>query len=521
MSKNDYTEAEVKAAMENIPSYFIELHKIKNEAGVPIEFKDHYFMRDIYDDLSPLQVTLKAPQVGETTKAIFKTLWVAHKMKKDIIYTLPTQSDIQEMAGGKVNRMIAQNPVLKTWVKDHDTVEQKSVGNNIIYYRGTFTSKAAMMVASSLNVHDEVDASNQDVLTQYETRLQAQANGWRWYFSHPSLTDTGVDIYWQKSDKKEWFITCEHCKGKQQLKFPESINATKQTYKCYLCGKDISNDTRRYGEWVATSQGEFSGYHISQLMCAWIPAKKILQDYVEKDRQYFYNYVLGLPFAGSENKISRAQVLANCTNGVNDQQGQVIIGVDSGTPINVVIGNEQGVFYYGTCKSWKGVEQFMANWPGSIVVADAGGDLIGPRELQEKYPGRVFLVFSNTSIPELVKWNENRPGFVNIDRNKMVQYAVDHLKERKLPLYGSLEDFAVYADHYANIIRKDEVSESTGIKKHVWHRNGPDHFVFGTIYYFVGISRFTGEKGGFVGGDEEYQFIKGYDPDNTTMASFI
>ena len=63
------------------------------------------------------------------------------------------------------------------------------------------------MIPSGLNVHDEVDASNADVITQYENRLQAQEDGgWRWYFSHPSLSGHGVDVYWQKSDKKEWFI---------------------------------------------------------------------------------------------------------------------------------------------------------------------------------------------------------------------------------------------------------------------------------------------------------------------------
>lgn len=520
MSKNDYTEAEVRQAMENIPSYFIELHKIKNESGVEIEFTDHYFMRDIYDDLSPLQVTLKAPQVGETTKAIFKTLWVAHKMKKDIIYTLPTQSDIQEMAGGKVNRMIAQNPILKTWVKDHDTVEQKAVGNNIIYYRGTFTNKAAMMVASSLNVHDEVDASNQQVLTQYETRLQAQADGWRWYFSHPSLVDYGVDVYWQQSDKKEWFVTCTQCHVKQQLKFPDNIDFDKKCYKCSICSTELSDDTRRYGEWIATSKGMYSGYHISQLMCAWIPASKIIDDFNNKPKDYFYNYVLGLPFAGAENKISKAQVLANCIPRVNDQSGQIIIGVDSGLPIHYVIGNEQGIFYYGTCKSWRAIEQLMLNWKQSIVIADQGGDLIGVRELQEKYNGRVFLVYSNTSITEGIKWNDVRPGEVNIDRNKMVQYAVDHLRERRIPLFGSKEDWLPYAEHFSNIIRKDEETASM-IMRRVWTRNGPDHWVFGTVYYFVGISRFNGEKGGFVGREEEgYKFLKGYVGDEG-MAAFL
>jgi len=44
---------------------------------------------------------------------LIKSFYVAKKKRKDIIYTLPTQSDVNDMAGGKINRIVAQNPILK------------------------------------------------------------------------------------------------------------------------------------------------------------------------------------------------------------------------------------------------------------------------------------------------------------------------------------------------------------------------------------------------------------------------
>lgn len=169
------------------PYLFVKNNDIKNERGISISFKDRMFLIDILEDMSPLQAILKAPQIGATVTMTNKILWVAKYLEKDIIYTLPTMSDVYEMVGGKINRIIAQNEVYKHWTKDHDTVEQKAIGDNIIYWRGTFTQKQAMMVSSQLNVHDEVDASKPDVIDQYETRLQAEPDGWRWYFSHPSI----------------------------------------------------------------------------------------------------------------------------------------------------------------------------------------------------------------------------------------------------------------------------------------------------------------------------------------------
>jgi hypothetical protein len=301
-------------------------------AGFPIEFSKRKYLIDIYNDLSPLQVILKPPQIGATVCHTLKSMYVAQKLRRQIIYTLPTQGDIQDMVGGSINRIIAQNPILMDWVKDHDTVEQKQVGEAMIFYRGTFTAKQAMMIPSGLNIHDEVDASDSQVITQYETRLQAQEDGgWRWYFSHPSLQGHGVDVYWSQSDKKEWFITCNECKTEQYLRWPDNVDIPSATYVCSSCRATLNDSIRINGKWVATSVGDFSGYHISQLMLYNKSAKDIIKAYndPQKDKQYFYNYVLGLPYLASDDRIEPSVVLRNCVDTVNSQEGITVIGADT------------------------------------------------------------------------------------------------------------------------------------------------------------------------------------------------
>lgn len=487
--------------MEYKPTLWIKKYQIKNEAGLPIEFKDHRFLYDIYNDLSPLQVILKPPQIGATVMDILKSFYVAKKKGKDIIYTLPTQSDVNDMAGGKVNRLVAQNMILKEWVKDHDTVEQKSVGANIIYYRGTFSSKQAMMVSSDLNIHDEVDASDPTVITQYETRLQAKKSGWRWYFSHPSLAGHGVDVFWQQSDKKEWFIECPVCTQEQILTYPQNIHKERKSYICSHCGADLSDEDRSNGEWRATAEGDFSGYHISQLMCPWISADMILaaKDDPMKDEQYFYNYVLGLPYIASENKISPDTVLKNVIPDVNDQSGPVIIGVDTGLPIHYTLLNKHGVFYHGTCKPpsathdpYRELEIFLERWPQSIIVADQGGDLIGIRKLQDKYPGRVFLCYyrKDRKSRDLIKWGEGKDyGIVVVDRNRMIQLIVEQMREvGRFKLNGTVEEWKVWASHFGNIYRTEKPTPY-GVE-YIWERNGPDHFVHTLLYALVGLDKY-------------------------------
>jgi uncharacterized CHY-type Zn-finger protein len=544
MMPNDVTPEELVEASELYPALWVLQNNIKNEVGMPIDFEKRRFLWDMYNDLSPLQVLLKPPQVGATVMNTLKTLYVAKKMGRQIIYTLPTQGDVQDMVGGSFNRIIAQNPILMDWTKDHDTVEQKSVGDSMIFYRGTFTSKQAMMVPSGLNVHDEVDASDPGVITQYENRLQAQEDGgWRWYFSHPSLSGHGVSVYWEQSDKKEWHIICNACKQEQILTFPESIDMEREEYVCKHCKAVLSTAERINGEWKATAVGEFSGYHVSQLMLFNKSAKDILRAYNDptKDKQFFYNFVLGLPYIGSDDKIEPKVVLRNCVDLVNDQEGRTIIGVDTGDDyISYVLMNKQGVFFYDTEKGitastspYDVLRKHLKRFPRSIAVLDQGGELMNTRQLQAEYPGRVFLCYyqKDRKSIEIVRWGENEEYWkVAVDRNRMLTLIVEQLRDTgRIRLNGTPDEWAEFASHFGNIYREKIVSNETKGKdnrelygnEYVWKRNGADHYVHALLYAVVGLQRYGSELAKVIDNDALAGIPRGQIVIPQGVASFV
>lgn len=529
----EYTEEQVAEAMEGLPALWVLKHGIKTETGLPIEFEKRKFLWDMYNDLSPKQVEMKPPQIGLTVKAVVKTFWVGKKLKRDIIYTLPTQGDVEDMASDKINRIIAQNPILSEWVKDHDTVSQKTVGNNIIHYRGTFTSKQAMMVSSGLNVHDEVDASDPAVINQYETRLEGQENEdmkWRWYFSHPSLAGHGVDIYWQQSDMKEWYITCNECKEEQVLTWPESISMERMDYICKSCKKLLSDRDRTHGEWrnkdgvvwngTIVGEYQFSGWHVSQLMLWNKSAADIIRSFKDptKDTQYFWNYVLGLPYVSNDDRIEPSIVLRNCVDKVNPQEGRVVIGVDTGLGLHMTLMNKDGVFYYEhndeltpTTSPYDRLKYLMKKFPKSIVVLDQGGELMKTRQLQQEFPGRVFLCFYNKDKKtlELVEWGENEEYWkVRVDRNRMMTLVVEQLRDTgRVILNGTKDEWSEWANHFGYLYReKIVVKESRGKddrslygSEYVWKRSGPDHYAHSLLYAMVGMQRYGGEQATVMG----------------------
>lgn len=532
-----YTKDQVAEAMEGLPALWVLKHRIRNESGLLIDFEKRKYLWDIYNDLSPKQVLLKPPQIGATIMSTLKVFWVAKKLGKDIIYTLPTATDVVDIVGGSVNRIIAQNEILRGWVKEHDTVEQKSVGNNLIRFRGTFSAKQATMVPSSLNVHDEVDNSDPAVLTLYQTRQEAQekeSNKWQWYFSHPSLAGAGVDIQWQKSDMKEWYIRCDDCKEEQVLMWPESVDVERESYICRLCGSRLSDSSRISGrwknkdgvEWTGTIAGdyEFSGWHVSQLMLFNKTAKSIIDAFndPQKDQQYFWNYVLGLPFVAGENRIEPAIVLRNCIDKVNSRESRIIIGCDTGHGLHYVLMNKEGVFYYeyateitASTDPYDVIRGHLKRFPKSIAVFDQGGDLIGVRKLVQEYPGRIFLCFYNKDrkTVEFVEWNDDSDTEwwkVKVDRNRMMTLMVEQLRDiGRIPLNGTKEEWSEFASHFGYIYREKVLVKETPGKddrslygnEYVWKRRGPDHFCHALLYAIVGLQRYGGDSAKVIGDD--------------------
>lgn len=483
---------------------------------------DHYFMYDILREMSQVKKNLviyKAAQIGFSTAAILASLWIAIKRRLDIIYTLPTANDVKDFAGGKINRIVAQNPVLQEWTKDRDTVEQKTVGENIIYYRGTYTQKAAMMVSSDINIYDEVDASDQRVIEQYSTRLQASDVKLEWFFSHPSVPGNGVSRHWEKSDQKHWFIKCEHCKEEHYMDFPDSFDMEKKKYVCRLCREPISDETRRRGRWVAKFKDrKFSGYWIPLFICPWVTAETIIGYYNDKSEEYFYNKVLGLPYVGEGNKPTLEMITKNLTETVNDQINRVVIGVDTGVKLHYVCGNKDGIFYYGETEKvsagydpYDEIEKLMKRWKRSVAVFDQGGDLIGARKLRAKYPGRVFLCHysQDRKTMQLVRWGKDKEaGNVIVDRNRTIQLVIDEFNDGKIPLQGRESDWWEYWLHWNNIFRVKK-ENSLGVMEYKWERNGDDHFVHATVYWRVGMDRFSHRDGKILGGDAPLGIRKG------------
>jgi hypothetical protein len=310
-----------------------------------------------------------------------------------------------------------------------------------------------------------------------------------------------VALKWEKSDQREWFIRCSKCSKEQFLTLDDSLDRERGMFVCKFCRRELSRLDRSIGRWVNRfSDREWHGYHISLLDAPWVTAEEILRYEKEKGPEYLHNFVLGLPYVGSGNKVLQNDILGCLSNRINSQGGRVVIGVDTGAKIHYVVGNREGLFYWGEASDYSEIEALLKRYPKSIAVFDQGGDLIWPRQLREKYPGRVFLCFyrQDRKTMELIKWGEkDESGAVIVDRNRMIDLLIGEFKDRRMVLQGVENDWYDYWLHWNAIYRIVE-EDALGTLRKRWERNGADHLVHATLYWRVGMDRFGAAEDGAV-----------------------
>jgi DNA-directed RNA polymerase subunit RPC12/RpoP len=473
---------------------WLEAEDIVTEKNVPFQFHNHRYMIDILKDEAAIQVWMKAAQVGMTTGALIKVAHWAKYKKYNIIYTLPTVEDAEFIVQSKWEPILAQNPAMATWMGDKSTKTVKELDNAFIFFRGTWAQKDAISVTSDLNVHDELDRSNLETVGTYESRvLQSDYQG-QWFFSNPSIPNQGVDAYWQESDQKHWYVTCEHCGHEQYLDWPDSICKERGIYVCTKCDKELSDDVRREGKWVAHFPGKYiSGYWINRMMAPSTSAQQIIHSFNTKDRAYFYNFVIGKPYIGSDTSVSRSILLQNGID--RPVEGNYCMGVDQGlNEKHVVIGTpETGVTDLYIVKEWEEVAQLIRKFNCGNIVIDALPDTKSVKDLQAEFPFQIMMCYyrRDPAKPESVEYKELE-GAVFAARSRNIDELIQDLLDTRFPYSQELIRqglWEVYCKHWESLYLVFEEDKTTGARRRVWKNSRADHFVHATLYWRLAAKR--------------------------------
>lgn len=506
------------------PIAWILANDIKTERGISFDFERFSFMIDPYLDWTPLQGTRKCSQIGWSVMTNLKLFFAAKYgipgwdvPAANVIYTMPTDNDIKSFVPSKTNALIANNKPIKDFLTDEygnrpdaNSIERKKIGNSFVYFKGTKSQTAALAITSDLNIHDEADRSVKEIVDQYESRLGTSKYKGRWIFSNPSAPNMPADLMYQISDQKHWFIKCEHCGHWQYLdwkKLTENefkkanhcyVDVKNKCYVCSKCANPISDDNRQRGKWVRKfSDRDISGYWVTHMMCSWISVREMLITEETKDKGYFMNFALGLPYVGSDVVVDGQTIVNNIVlDDIQWKPGEVAMGVDNGDEKHYVIGNEQGIFEIGKTKSWEEIEMLIRKYQPYTII-DLNPYPNKPKELAKKYRHTwcSFYVNDRKNLDIVTYGVRDKQHMVYPDRNKVIDELINVIFDGKIKFLKSKSYWEEYIAHWETMYREDEEQTSLGIVRGIWKTStGMDHYAHATVYFYLALAKMLGGR---------------------------
>lgn len=485
------------------PLAWITFNNFITENQQPIEFGDHRFLIDFYADDCADIVSRKSAQVGFSVAAILKSLHEAKYGKLNIIYALPTNNVVQDFVKPKVNPLITSNAVIDAMVSD-DSVSLKKVGDRFIFFKGGFSDREAISISGDVLVIDEYDRMpSMAVVNTFDSRLQASKNPKRWRFSNPSQIGFGVDGLYNDSDQRHWFVTCHHCNYEWYIEWAKEgkshyVDREREVYACGKCDKELNDDDRRNGRWIAKYPNRpRHGYWFSQMMAPWVSAKRIIEQYEESNIEFFHNFVLGKAYTPTDMIVDRAAIL-RATAPSNIMRSQVVIGVDqdAGGQYFVCM-TPQGIFDHGYVDAWEKIEHLKLMY-NAIVVCDPDPYQAMPKQMAAKYSDWYLCYFKNLDGMSAVQWKD-KEQIVYADRTRVIDIRANEIVHARLMYRERPHQLEDVIAHWNNLYRTTEEKEDGRIKS-VWIKKDDKQsdYPFAEVYARIGLNLVLGGDSTFL-----------------------
>ena len=504
---DDQTKADLEAST---PLAWLMLNGAVNENQRVFDFDDHRFMIDIYADEADDIVSKKSAQVGFSTMAIVKCLWMLKYRKLNIIYVLPTQNLMKDFVVPKVNPLIYSNSFIKESMES-DRENLKSINKRYLYFKGAASEREAIAITGDVLVLDEYDRMpDYNIVNTYDSRLQASEHPRRWRFSNPSQLGFGVDELYNQSDQRMWFVKCPHCGYKSYMDFDKDayevgtttrvshyVNRDKKIYACGSCNGEIDNNARRMGEWLARyPDRKRHGYWINQMMAPWVSAERIMEQYEESSIDFFYNFVLGKAYTPSDMIINRETIL-RATAPSNIIKRGVSIGVDQDAGgCYYVCMTVEGVFDHGYVDSWEKIEQLKLMYDAT-VVCDPNPYQTMPKIMSQKYPDWYMCYFKEMKGLDTIEF---KGSVVYADRTRVIDIVANEIIQGKMLFRQRPHEMeATIIKHWGNLYRTTEEKEDGRVKS-TWVKkeDRQSDYPFAMTYARIGLTKSMGSQSEFI-----------------------
>lgn len=493
-----------------------------NSRGEPLDFDDHKYLVEIYNDQHPHIIYQKAAQLGLSERLISEAVWICDRLGKNVMYTFPTSTQLGDFAQARLEPVFNFSDYLSriTGVLSAQERRSKKIGegkkiqkvglkqirNAFLYLRGSQNQKQIISVDADCVMLDERDRFKQEHVPYIDKRLAHSDLKWRREASTPTTPGMGVNEAYLETDQRVWMLKCKSCGLEQELDFFFNVDFRKKRTICKVCKKRINR--LKKGRWVALKpeNEKIHGYKVSGIYNPRVKIAELIDSY-EKAKssgfsamQQFYNQVLGMPYE-AEGATLLTTDLNNCTRNykVPYRAGDCFAGADVGEKIHMIISkrykDKLRYVWIGTVSDFLGpidsVEHLMKKFNIQVLVIDAKPETRKVKELIEAFPTKVFAAYYPTRKFDIQNYfmYDDFKSEVYIDRTISLDYLVNDIQNEEIELPSNAKYIPEFYQQMTSSIRVTEVNSRTGQPVARWMERGSDHFFHTANYNRMALQR--------------------------------
>lgn len=529
------SKSSTKADISGIPRWLEVNTAHPTDPTKPWSFKDHEYQEKIAGDAAHLVSAQKSAQTGVSELFARWALALVNTWPScTAIYTLPTASFTTSFSASRLTPIIEGSPYMQAQAhKDTDSTKLKRFGNSYLYILGAYNKLSAISVPALAVVFDEVDHSNQEVLSSFHSRLQHQDDGgYVRQFSTPTVDGYGISAAMQGSTSYKYLVKCRHChtrvypdfledvvvpgyKGKlvefsKEDLFTAKVKADEAWVSCPKCHKEITPANLadpEAREWVAEfPDAEDHGYYISPMDCPrYNPTAKVLKSITRFRRVTdWVNFSLGQTHEDTDNSFSASAITSapKCQVIVPSEDAGVagvVIGCDVGKISHITVGypGSNGlleVFWmeqftstpeYPLSKRLIELHQRMLAVKGCV---DAGPFFTESEAyVRGVEPGQAYAIYykREQSKASLTHIDIKPEGVVaNVVRTESITLLSRAVNSGKMAFPHAHEEMGVMTKHLRAMKRITKENDQ-GEEVVTWINTGPDHYAHALNYLYT------------------------------------
>lgn len=517
-----------KYSVDNVPKWIEKNTFIRAK---PFSFKGHGYQVKILSSKKPVQVVKKCSQLGISELKVRRALALTYMIPNfSAILTLPTASFAAMFCRTRIDPVIKESEALREALDTaNDNNELKGIGTSLLYIRGTFNQNAAISVPADMLLHDEIDFSDQEALSSFQSRLTHSPYKWKMLTSTPTVPKFGVSEKFEASNRHFNWCKCQSC-GHWSIpnyltdvivpgfygdiltldKFKLPKTRWQEAYLgCPKCKKHL-NLSSEFRNWVVENQDEqheADGFQLSPFDApSFINVQFLMSARTEYARVVdFINFNLGQTSEDELSGLSETDLELMESVHVPGTYARVL-GVDMGMTCHVTVGGIDGserlqieeLITIDYREFDKKFAEIVARTNPLAIVMDGQPYLETVYRSQKRYLNLygAFYVNSNSlKAFSLLDEEEEKAEArlderqINVNRSAAFDFLMEDIRGGRVgfnPLQAERETFLAHITDMKRV-RAEPVKNRPDTERFLWQKSklGNDHYHHATLYCWI------------------------------------